>query len=131
MHRKLTIISLFAILFAFAPQDSHAQTSCGDVNPATATAIDCTSTTGAAALNISAGVPSVVTDNPVVTVNSTTAAATLTSYNSNVTTTQTGGDAVVIGGATAATFQTDDGSFTTKGGSDGNVVTITAGTGDV
>ncbi len=130
-NRKLTLIFLFAILFAFAPQDSHAQTSCGDVNPATATAIDCTSATEDAALNISAGVPSVVTNNPVVTVNSTAGSATLTSYGANVTTTQTGGDTVVIGGATDATFRTDDESYTTKSGSDGNVVTITAGTGDV
>ncbi len=131
MHRKLTIISLFAILFAFAPQNSHAQRTCGDVNPDTATAIDCTSTTGDATLNITDGLPSVVTDGPVVTVNSATGSANLTSSNATTTTTRTDGDAVVIGGATDATFRGDNGSFTVKNGSDGNVATITAGTGVV
>ncbi len=123
MHRKLTITFLFAILFAFAPQNSHAQTSCGDVTPVAATAIDCTSATDAA-LNISGGARSVVTDVPAVTVKSARGSATLTSYGANVATTQTGGDTIVIGGATAAAFQTDDGSFTAKNGTGGNVVTI-------
>ncbi len=132
MHRKLTIIFLFAILFAFAPQNSHAQTDCGDVTPTAGTAFDCTSTTGDAALNISGGVPDSVTNNPVVTVNSATGSAAFTSYDANVATIQTdGGDTVVIGGATAAAFRTDDESYTAKSGTGGNVATITAGTGDV
>ena len=131
MSKTAPPLILLSLLITLSAPPSYAQTDCGNVTPTAGTAINCASTTGAAALNISGGVPDFVVDNPVVTVNSTTAVATFTSYDANVATTQTGGDTVVIGGATAATFRTDDESYTTKSGSDGNVATITAGTGDV